>query len=64
MGNYSTPTTTRARRPEKGPGNAWDALKRCALCGKTFTPRRRWAMYCCPTCRVRAFDARTGRTRH
>lgn len=57
-------TTIPPRTPRRASGNAWDALKRCALCGNTFTPRRRWAMYCCPTCRARAHDLRTGRTSH
>ena len=55
---YSTNTTRRAS------GNASDALKMCETCHKTFVARRRWAKFCCPTCRGRAHDARHNRTTH
>ena len=53
---YTTNTTRRAS------GNASDALKVCEGCHKSFIARRRWARFCSPTCRARAFDAAHGRT--
>lgn len=59
------PGTQAARRAR---GNASEQAEPpetcCAFCGCPFRPRRRWARYCSPTCRVADFDRRTGRTSH
>ena len=67
------PGTQAARRaPGNGvsPGNhAPRVVERpptrvCATCGASLEGRRRQTVYCSPTCRARACDARKGRTSH
>lgn len=61
-------TTTAPRRPRRARGNGFYALncpdRYCETCGASLAGRRRQARFCCPTCRARAFDKRTGRQDH
>ena len=73
MGQYTTDRERDARSRAQARGNAWeqsdtggtlDFTRACECCGRPFTSRKPWARFCCPTCRARASDARTGRTAH
>ena len=65
-------TTNTARSARRAPGNGLEpktghirpAPRRCEACGASLEGRRRQTRYCSPTCRARAYDARTGRTSH
>jgi rubrerythrin len=47
-----------------GGGGTLDFTLACEVCGAPFRPRKPWGRFCCPTCRARAHDAKTGRTSH